>query len=52
MSAGKRAAAYERYVEKTVAALGKPTPEQIRKLQILFGSGEPQPNRVIRGVKR
>ena len=52
MSAGERAAAYERYVQETVAALGKPTPEQIRKLQILFDYGVPQPNHANRGVER
>lgn len=38
MSADERDAAYERYVAETVAALGKPTPDQIRRLQAIFSS--------------
>lgn len=32
----QRRAEYDAYVAQCVAALGKPTPQQIRKLQIIF----------------
>lgn len=40
------AAEYEAYVDRVVRELAEPTPEQIRKLQILFQYEEPQPHRL------